>query len=120
MFFPAHPHVQIYIATGVTDMRKSINGLSILVAEQLDLDPLSGHLFGFCNRKRDIVKILYWDRNGFFLWHKRLEKDRFHWPKTAEEVLGIQGNELTWLLDGLSLNQCNAHESLVYKTVVQK
>ena len=118
MFFSAHPHVRVYIATGVTDMRKSINGLSILVAEQLDFDPLSGHLFGFCNRKRDIVKILYWDRNGFCLWHKRLEKDRFHWPQTEEEVLAIHGHELTWLLDGLSLDQHDAHESLSYKTVV--
>ena len=82
MFFPAHP-VRVYIATGITDMRKSINGLSILVADQLELDPLSGHLFAFCNRKRDIIKIMYWDRNGFCLWHKRLERDRFRWPLLA-------------------------------------
>ena len=68
---------QIYLATGSTDMRKSINGLSILVAEQLEYDPLSGQLFCFCNRKRSIIKILYWEHNGFCLWHKRLEKDRF-------------------------------------------
>ena len=117
MFFPANP-VRVYIATGVTDMRKSINGLSILVADQLELDPLSGHLFGFCNRKRDIVKILYWDRNGFCLWHKRLEKDRFQWPKTEEEVLDIHGHELAWLLDGLSLDQREAHGRLLYATVV--
>jgi transposase len=70
--FPALPEIKVLLAVGVTDMRKSINGLSILVAEQLELDPLSGHLFAFCNRKRDIVKILYWDRNGFCLWQKRL------------------------------------------------
>lgn len=70
MFFFGNP-VQVYVATGVTDMRKSINGLSILVAEQLDLDPLTGHLFCFCNRRRDIIKILYWNRNGFCLWQKR-------------------------------------------------
>ena len=117
MFFPTNP-VQVYIAPGVTDMRKSINGLSILVADQLDLDPLSGHLFGFCNRKRDIVKILYWDRNGFCLWHKRLEKDRFHWPQTEGDVFVIHGHELTWLLDGLSLDQRDAHEQLSYATMV--
>jgi len=117
MFFPVNP-VQVYIATGVTDMRKSINGLSILVVNQLALDPLSGHLFVFCNRKRDIIKILYWDRNGFCLWHKRLEKDRFQWPKTEDEVLAVHGHELTWLLDGLSLEQREAHGRLSYEIVV--
>ena len=96
-------------------MRKSINGLSLLVADQLELDPLSGHLFAFCNRKRDMVKILYWERNGFCLWHKRLEKDRFHWPETEEDVLAIQGYELSWLLDGLRLEQKAAHRHLEYE-----
>lgn len=114
MFSPANA-AQVYIATGVTDMRKSINGLSILVADQLELDPLAGHLFAFCNRKRDFIKILYWDRNGFCLWHKRLEQDRFQWPETEEDVLNIQGHQLTWLLDGLSLNQCEAHRQLSYE-----
>jgi len=117
MFFPGLPD-QVYIATGATDMRKSINGLSILVAEQLDLNPLSGHLFCFCNRKRDIIKILYWDRNGFCLWQKRLEKDRFHWPVDEAEVIDIQGRELSWLLDGLHLDQGAAHKRLLYASVV--
>jgi len=117
MFFPGLSD-QVYIATGVTDMRKSINGLSIMVAEQLTLNPLSGHLFCFCNRKRDIVKILYWDRNGFCLWHKRLEKDRFHWPENQADVIDIQGRELSWLLDGLYLDQPTAHAPLCYTSVV--
>lgn len=117
MFSPASP-ARVYIATGVTDMRKSINGLSILIADQLELDPLSGHLFAFCNRKRDIIKILYWDRNGFCLWHKRLEKDRFQWPETEESVLNIRGHELTWLLDGLTLAQRDAHQQLSYASMI--
>jgi transposase len=117
MFSPANP-AQVYIATGVTDMRKSINSLSILVADQLELDPLSGHLFAFCNRKRDMVKILYWDRNGFCLFHKRLEKDRFQWPETEVGVLDIHGRELAWLLDGLTLDQRDAHQQLSYASVV--
>jgi transposase len=96
-------------------MRKSINGLSLLVVDQLELNPLSGHLFAFCNRKRDMVKILYWDRNGFCLWHKRLEKDRFRWPETAQDVLTVQGYELAWLLDGLYLEQRMAHQPLEYE-----
>ena len=111
MFFPGLPD-QVYIATGATDMRKSINGLSIIVAERFALNPLSGCLFCFCNRKRDIIKILYWDRNGFFLRHKRLEKDRFHWPKNEADVINIQGRKLSWLLDGLHLDQSEAHERL--------
>ena len=86
MFFPGVLE-QLYIATGATDMRKSINGLSIMVADQLAFNPLSGHLFCCCNRKRDIIKILYWDRNGFCLWHKRLEKERFHWPENEADVI---------------------------------
>jgi len=58
---------KVYLALGNTDMRKAINGLSILVQESMDIDPFSGHLFVFCNRKRNIIKILYWDRNGFCL-----------------------------------------------------
>jgi transposase len=99
-------------------MRKSINGLSILVADQLDLDPLSGHLFAFCNRRRDIIKILYWDRNGFCLFHKRLEKDRFQWPETTDDVLNIHGHELSWLLDGLSIYQHEAHQQLSYESMI--
>lgn len=117
MFFPGLSD-QVYIATGATDMRKSINGLSIMVAEQLALNPLSGHLFCFCNRKRDIVKILYWDRNGFCLWHKRLEKDRFHWPENKAHAIDMEGRELSWLLEGLDLGNRTAHERLNYTSVV--
>lgn len=116
MFVPGRTD-QVFIATGATDLRKSINGLSLLVAGQLALNPLSGSLFCFCNRKRDMVKILYWDRNGFCLWHKRLERDRFPWPNSTEEALAVQGHKLTWLLDGLHLEQSQAHAALPYSTV---
>jgi transposase len=81
--------VKIYLALGATDMRKSINGLSIIASEQMKLDIFSGHLFVFCNRSKTILKILYWDRNGFCIWQKRLEKDRFKWPVTHKEVMHI-------------------------------
>ena len=116
--FSALPGIKVYLAVGITDMRKAINGLSILVEEQMELDPFSGHLFGFCNRKRDMVKILYWGRNGFCLWHKRLEKDRFQWPESAEDVLYIGSRELNWLIDGLSIKQQDAHQQLTYSTVL--
>lgn len=117
MFFPGNA-TQVYLAAGSTDMRKSINGLSILVADQLELDPLSGYLFCFCNRKKDTVKILYWDRNGFCLWQKRLEKDRFQWPQSEQEVFSVQGRQLSWLLDGLSLVQTDSHRQATYSSVM--
>lgn len=113
----SNQNLKIHLALGSTDMRKSIDGLSILVSEVLELDPFSGHLFVFCNRKQNNVKILYWDRNGFCLWHKRLEKDYFKWPTSKNEVIAINGQELSWLLDGLSIHQKKAHKQLNYSAV---
>lgn len=103
---------KVYIAVGYTDMRKSINGLGQLVADHFELDLFSGNLFAFCNRRRDIVKILFWDRNGFCIWHKRLEKDNFHWPKSEFEVLDINTKQMSWLLSGLDIQ--SAHKQLTY------
>ena len=105
----------VYVAVGCTDMRKSINGLSILVEQAMDLNPFSGDLFVFCNRLRNIVKILYWDRNGFCLWHKRLEKDRFQWPQSVDDVVNIDQRQLQWLLSGLDIAE--AHGQLYYQVV---
>jgi len=81
--------VKVYVVPGVTDMRKAIDGLSVIVEEGLELDPFSGHLFCFCNRHRDMVKVLYWDRNGFCIWQKRLERGRFEWPRDEDEVMKL-------------------------------
>jgi len=116
MFIPFSA-VKVYLALGHTDMRKAINGLSIVV-EQLELDPFSGHLFVFSNRRRKILKILYWERNGFCLWQKRLEKQRFKWPKTEAEVMEVGQRELRWLLDGLKIVQKSSHRKLDYTTVL--
>ena len=109
--------VRVYLAAGSTDMRKQINSLSILVQEAMELDPFSGSVFVFCNSRRSTVKALYWDRNGFCLWQKRLERDRFRWPETTKEVLSISPRELRWLLDGLELMQSGAHRQLQYSSV---
>ena len=106
---------QVFLALGSTDMRKAINGLSILVEQHLERDPFSGDLFVFCNRRRNMIKVLYWDKNGFCLWHKRLEKHKFQWPESAEEVVMIGPRELEWLLDGLDFT--SAHERLFYIAV---
>ncbi|MDA8139377.1 MAG: IS66 family insertion sequence element accessory protein TnpB [Desulfobacteraceae bacterium] len=103
---------EIYLALGPTDMRKSINTLSILVEQAMALNPFSGDLFVFSNRARTILKILYWQTNGFCLWQKRLEKDRFQWPKTPKEILRIDHQQLRWLLSGLDFQ--SAHKALRY------
>jgi transposase len=115
MIGPDLSRVAVYVRPGVTDMRKAINGLSILVDEQMELDPLSGTLFLFCNRQRRILKALYWDRNGFCLWQKKLEKHRFPWPDTQEAAREITTEQLRMLLDGIDF--WNAHEPLSYKSV---
>jgi transposase len=109
------PEVKVYVALGITDMRKSINGLALLVEEHFHLDLFSGSLFAFCNRNRDRVKIIYWDHNGFCLWMKRLEKEAFRWPESEMEVIEISRKALGWLLHGLDLRQ--AHKRLEYSSV---
>ena len=115
MYLPSN--TRVYLAIGYTDMRKSINGLSILVESQLELNPFSGHLFVFCNRKRNIIKVLYWDRNGFCIWQKRLEKEYFRWPESHKDILELQARELQWLLDGLEMSSMNGHKTLEYTSV---
>jgi transposase len=107
--------MRVYLALGSTDMRKAINGLSVLVEQALGLNPFCGDLFVFCNRRRNIIKILYWDDNGFALWYKRLEEHRFKWPKVSEQVLTISRKQLSWLLAGLDFS--TAHQRLYYKHV---
>jgi transposase len=105
----------VYIAIGHTDMRKSINGLCQLVNDNFDSDIFSGNLFAFCNRRRDIIKILFWDYNGFCIWHKRLENDQFRWPKSEREVIDINSQQMSWLLAGLDIE--TAHKQLTYSEI---
>ena len=92
----------VYLCCGHTDMRKSINGLSALVENSFKLNPYTKAVFVFCNRNRDRVKILDWDVDGFWLYFKRLEKGRFHWPKEGDEpTMVLSGEELSVLLGGV-------------------
>ena len=116
MWIPT-PGVKVYIGLGSTDMRKSIDSLGILVSEHLKENVLSGHLFVFCNRCRTIMKILCWDRNGFCLWHKRLERDKFRWPESEKDVQEISMQQLRWLMDGLDIRQARAHGNRNYEYI---
>jgi transposase len=108
-------NLRVFIALGATDMRKSINGLSVLVEEEFELNLFTGSFFAFCNRNRTIVKILYWSDNGFCVWMKRLEKGVFRWPESKQEVMEITHKALEWLLHGLDVQQ--AHERLNFTAV---
>jgi len=100
------PSVRIFVALGATDMRRGMDSLSTLVRERLGLEPLSGHLFLFRNRRGDRVKILLWDRSGFWVLYKRLERGTFSWP-TCEEGTSVElrTSQLMWLLSGAEITQ---------------
>jgi transposase len=93
--------VRVYLAMGPTDMRKGIDSLSVLVQELLKLDPFCGHLFAFRGRRGGLLKILYWDSQGFCLFAKRLEKGRFVWPITREGVVTLTPAQLSMLIEGI-------------------
>lgn len=110
---------RVYLAQGSTDLRKSIDGLAILVKEEFDLDPFSPSLFVFCNRQRDKLKILFWDESGFWLFYRRLERGTFKWPSGNSSVpLKITRRQFRWLLDGLSLEQRQAHPIVTERTII--
>lgn len=97
--------VRVYLCTSPTDMRKGFDTLAVLVREGLGYDPLSGHLFLFVGRRRDRLKILYWDRDGYALWYKRLEQGTFRMPVAPPEAasLELKASELAMLLEGIDL-----------------
>ncbi len=100
------PAVRIYVATGATDLRRSIDGLSALVRERLALDPVSGHLFLFRNRRGDRLKILAWDRSGFWVLYKRLEQGTFAWPtEPPGGPVEMRSADLLLLLSGVEIAQ---------------
>lgn len=105
----------IFIRPGVTDMRKAINGLTLIVQDEMAADPFSKSLFLFCNRQRKILKAIYWDRNGFCLWQKKLEKHRFPWPDNEQAADKLSEQQLTWLLEGIDF--WKAHTELKYSKV---
>jgi transposase len=96
--------VRVYLAARPADMRKSFDGLAALVSGSLALDPLSGHLFVFINKRRDRIKILYWDRDGLAVWAKRLERGTFRLPAAGADRVEMTTAELAALLAGIDLN----------------
>lgn len=106
--------VSIYIHRDPVDFRQSINGLSIRVSDVMELDVFSGSLFVFGNRSRNKIKILYWDKTGFALWYKRLEKNKFKWPRKGDLVMSLTDEQFDWLLRGLDIAKLTPHMESVF------
>jgi len=103
---------RIYIALGATDMRKGFDGLCGLVIEHLKQDPLCGALYLFINKRRDRMKVLYWDGDGLAIWYRRLEQGTFRLPKVNQETscVEIRSDEFTMLLRGIDLTSVKRHK----------
>ena len=108
----------IYIACGYTDLRRGIDGLAGLVQQQFQLNPFQRALFLFCGRRRDRIKGLYWEGDGFLLLYKRLEEGSFQWPRRQTEVRELSAQQYRWLMEGLSVEQPRAHKQITGLTIV--
>lgn len=118
MMRPAHDLPEVYLCLAPVDFRKGMASLAALVETDMALSPFAARLFVFTNRRRNGVKILYWEKNGFCLWQKRLEQERFHWLRRPEEsVAMITGQQLNWLLDGYDIARMRPHQELKYTCV---
>lgn len=109
----------VYLCRAPIDFRKSIGGLSALVEQELGMNPFGDALYVFVNRRRDKIKALYWHRNGFCLWYKRLERERFAWPaaEAMHATCTMTMKELEWLLEGFDLWAQKPHKTLNYQAV---
>lgn len=117
MLRPCNERTDIYLCVEPVDMRKQIDGLSALVQDTLELDPFSQALYAFTNRRRTHCRILYWEGSGFVMWTKRLEKERFHWPRVGDRIVTLDGQSLNWLIDGFDLSKWRPHQRLHYDYV---
>ena len=110
--------VKVYLHREPVDFRKAINGLSVIVQDEMALSPFSRALFVFCNKKRNQLKVLYWDETGFALWQKRLERDKFKWPRRwPEDPVMLDHEQWRWLLRGFDIAQLKPHKTLFYRDV---
>ncbi len=111
--------IPIYLPIKPVDFRKSINGLSVIVAEFSSQPVTEPSLYVFCNKARRQLKVLYWDRRGFALWQKRLEQDKFKWPRKASSAIEVVSHEQwCWLLRGFDISKINPHSPIYYRDVV--
>jgi transposase len=124
---PTFGDITIYLAQEPVDFRLGINGLSTMVEATLKFDPFSRNLFCFVNKRRNQIKVLYWQRSGFCLWLKRLEEEKFKWPfhlpalesvTARPPVVTLSEEQFLWLLEGLDLKHLKPHRALEYRSVL--
>jgi len=119
MMRPGDDRLAVYLCSAPVDFRKGMRSLAVLVEAHLQRDPFAEGLYVFCNRPRTSIKILYWEGNGFCLWQKRLEQERFFWPKgLGETVLELSVQQLNWLLDGYDISRLKPHPKRQYRSVL--
>lgn len=99
---------QVYLVTGYTDMRKAIDGLASIIEEVLGQNPCSGGLYLFCGKRRDRMKALVWEKDGYVLLYKRLHNRVFQWPRNEPQARELTAPQVMWLLEGLSIEQPKA------------
>lgn len=109
---------KVYIACGYTDLRRGIDGPATIVQQQFELDPFTNTLFLFCGRRRDRIKGLYWEKDGFILLYKRLEQGVYQWPRSETEVRKLTPQQYRWLMEGLKIEQPKAHKAVTGLSMV--
>ena len=107
--------VKIYIRPGYTDLRKAVNGLTAMIQESMQHDPFSGSVYLFCNQERKLLKAIWWDKTGFWMSQKRLEKYKFPWPEHEAEVEELKPEEVKMVLQGIDF--WKAHKPISYEKV---
>ena len=109
---------KVYIACGYTDLRRGIDGLASIVQQQFSLDPFTNTLFLFCGRRRDRLKALYWENDGFILLYKRLEQGKYQWPRSEQEAKLLTPQQYRWLMEGLQVEQPKAHKKVTGLSII--
>lgn len=113
---PSRQLSQVFLYRQPIDFRKSFNGLAAIVERELGHNVFDGKLYAFTNKRRNKIKCLFWERNGFVLYYKSLTEEKFKWPKPGDDLITLNGEQLNWLLDGYDLNVMTPHKKLHYES----
>jgi transposase len=108
---------QVFLYRDPVDFRKSYRGLGAIVELEIGHNPFDGALYVFTNRRRNKIKCLFWEDNGFVLYYKCLAEDKFKWPKRGDDLMALTGQQINWLLDGYDISLMHPHKKLHYASL---